>query len=277
MKTNPLFYCSFSICLLISSYVSSQKDTVIAKKNDVRRLEAGMTGNLSFNLVQAGDAFFKPTGFNHDLSVGMIFNTRFKSSTTLGISTGFEFEFTKLNYELLDSVFYRYAGSNILQKDELGGTNYLLTDRQYSSVGVAIPLMMLFRMQPTGDWTIFGKFGIRNSFLVSQKINDRGFDMGMDASNNTTWTAKDNANLKGLGESFFYRGSVGFSAGAQWNFAGSTSLVPELGFYYGLTPLHWRIVEDNYTLTSSLAAPDGSYFYPKSRQNQIILKVSLLF
>ncbi|NDB36435.1 MAG: hypothetical protein EB023_14090 [Flavobacteriia bacterium] len=270
MKTPSAFYIFLASVLLLSSPGHAQENTS-------PRLQAGMTGNLSFNLVQAGDAFFKPTGFNHDLSVGMIFNTRFKNSPNLGISTGFEFEFTKLNYTLQDSVFYRYAGSNLLQKDELGGTKYLLTDREYSSVGIAIPLMMLFRMQPIGDWTIFGKFGLRNSFLVSQKINDRGYDMGMDASNNTTWTAKDNGNLKGLGESFFYRGSVGFSAGAQWNFAGSTSLVPEIGFYYGLTPLHWRLVENNYTLTSSLATPDAAYFYPRARQNQIILKISLLF
>jgi hypothetical protein len=70
---------------------------------------------------------------------------------------------------------------------------------------------------------------------------------------------------------------VGFAAGAQWNFAGTTSLVPELGFYYGLTPLHFRAIENNYTLTSSLSQPDASYFYPKARQNQLILKVSLLF
>jgi hypothetical protein len=248
-----------------------------AQDNPSQLLQAGMTGNFAINMVKSGDTYFNPTPFNHDLSVGMIFNTRFKGSPNLGISTGFEFEFTKLNYEMKDSVFYRYAGANILQKDETGGTTYLLTDRQYSSVGVAVPLMMLFRMQPIGDWTIFGKFGIRNTFIVSQKINDRGFDMGMDAQNNTTWTAKDNANLKSFGESFFYRGSVGFSAGVQWNFAGSTSLVPELGFYYGLTPLHFRAIENNYTLTSSLSQPDASYFYPRARQNQLILKLSLLF
>jgi hypothetical protein len=127
-------------------------------------------------------------------------------------------------------------------------------------------------MDPIGDWKIFAKFGIRNSFMVSQRINDRGFDVGADA-NGLTFTAKENANLKSFGDQFFYKGSVGFSAGAEWNFIGSTSLVPEFGFFYGLTPLHFRAIEDNYTFSDA----SGRYFYQKARQNQLILKVSLLF
>ena len=267
---------SLSILCFLTTWGVFSFQTMFSQDNS-NRLQAGMTGNFAVNMVQSGDAYFHPTAFNHDLSVGMIFNTRFKSSNSLGISTGFEFEFTKLNYEMKDSVFYRYAGANILQKVESGGTTYLLTNRQYNAVSVAIPLMMLFRMQPIGDWTIFGKFGLRNSFLVSQKINDHGYDMSMDAQGNTAWTSKDNANMKGYSESFFYRGSVGFSAGAQWNFTGTTSLVPELGFFYGLTPLHLRAIENHYTLSNAASGPDGSYFYPKARQNQLVLKLSLLF
>jgi len=269
MKTPSIYFLAVSLALFLGN--------VNAQETSNNRLQAGMTGNFAINMVQSADAYFNPTSFNRDLAVGMIFNTRFKGSPNLGLSTGLEFEFTKLNYGMKDSVFYRFAGNNILQKDETGGTTYLLTDRQYSTVSLAVPVMMLFRMQPIGDWIIFGKFGIRNSFVVSQRINDIGFDMGKDAQNNTTWTSSSNANMKSFGESFFYRGSVGFSAGAQWNFAGTTSLVPELGFYYGLIPLHLRGIENNYTLTSSASGQGGSYFYPKARQNQLIFKVSLLF
>ncbi|MFM7595701.1 MAG: outer membrane beta-barrel protein [Flavobacteriales bacterium] len=259
-------FCFLSLILSLGAYSTFAQDSA------PRRLQAGMTGNFGINMVKPTDTYFNASPFNHDLSVGIIFNTSFKGSPNLGISTGFEFEFTKLNYEAIDSVFYRYAGSNILHQDELGGTGYLLTNRQYSTVGIAVPLMMLFRMDPIGDWKIFAKFGIRNSFMVSQRISDRGFDVGADA-NGLTFTAKENANLKSFGDQFFYKGSVGFSAGAEWNFAGSTSLVPELGFYYGLTPLHFRAIEDNYTFSDA----SGTYFYQKARQNQLILKLSLLF
>lgn len=246
---------------------------VYSQEGPPRRLQAGMTGNFGINMVKSGDDYFKPNGFNHDLSIGMIFNTSFKNASNLGLSTGFEFDFTKLGYNTQDSVIYRYAGSTILQKDELGGTKYLLTNREYNTVGIGIPLMMLFRMQPIGDWKIFAKFGIRNSFMISQRISDRGYDITDIPTGGMTYSAKENANLKSFGDNFFYKGSVGFSAGAEWNFAGTTSLVPELGFYYGLTPLHYRAIEDNYTLSNT----SGTYFYQKARQNQLILKVSLLF
>ena len=261
-----------TICLFLLASVSISS-RLFAQDSAPRRLQAGMTGNFGINMVKPTDSYFKATPFNHDLSVGMIFNTSFKNAPNLGISTGFEFEFTKLNYEAIDSVFYRYAGANILHQDELGGTGYLLTDRQYSNVGVAVPLMMLFRMDPIGDWKIFAKFGIRNSFMISQRINDRGFEIGADGNGAATYTAKENANLKSFGDQFFYKGSVGLSAGVEWNFVGSTSLVPELGFFYGLTPLHFRAIEDNFTFSDAT----GTYFYQKARQNQLILKVSLLF
>ncbi|MFM7567008.1 MAG: hypothetical protein ACKO4K_09695 [Flavobacteriales bacterium] len=244
---------------------------VRGQESKTKKLKAGMTGNFSPNFVKTADSYFTPSPFNHDLSVGMIFNTSFASNPNLGVSTGFEFEFTKLNYTgTSDSVFYRYAGANILHQDELGGTAYYLTDRQFNTVGLAVPLMMLFRMDPIGDWTIFGKFGVRNSVMVSQRINDRGFEADANGIFNV---AKENANMKSFGDQFFYKGSVGFSAGAEWNFAGSTSLVPEIGFYYGLTPLHFRAIQDNYTLSNA----SGEYFYQKARQNQLIIKLSILF
>jgi hypothetical protein len=245
--------------------------SVCAQETQTKKLNAGMTGNFAPNFVKVSDPYFTPAPFNHDLSVGMIFNTHFAGNRNLGISTGFEFEFTKLNYTgTTDSVFYRYAGANILHQDELGGTSYYLTDRQYNTVGIAVPLMMLFRMDPIGDWTIFGKFGVRNSLMVSQRINDRGFEADASGVYNV---AKENANMKSFGDQLFYKGSVGFSAGAEWNFAGSTSLVPEIGFFYGLTPLHFRAIKDNYTLANS----SGEYFYQKARQNQMIVKLSILF
>jgi hypothetical protein len=78
-------------------------------------------------------------------------------------------------------------------------------------------------------------------------VTDNGFDVTQVGAVQVN-TAKENTNMKSFGENFFYRGSVGFSAGAEWNFIGSTSLVPELGFYYGLTPLHFRAIGDNFTL-----------------------------
>ena len=63
--------------------------SVCAQETQTKKLKAGMTGNFAPNFVKVSDPYFTPAPFNHDLSVGMIFNTHFAGNRNLGISTGF--------------------------------------------------------------------------------------------------------------------------------------------------------------------------------------------
>jgi hypothetical protein len=260
MKNPSIFYkISLVVILFFNVYIIN---AVSAKK-----IQAGMTGNFGLNFQKMGSNKMSNDGVGTDLSVGVIIHTSFKNSTNLGLATGLEFDFETLKYKAgADSVFYKYIDNEILGEDEAGGTSYQLIERQMKPVYVTIPLMLLFRTEPIGDWRYFGKFGIRNSIMVSQKINDNGVDVvsGLD---------KENVSMKSGGETFFYKGSIGFSAGAEWNFVGTTTLVPEIGFFYGLTPMHYRFSDKNYTLYDN----SGTYFYTKSKQNQLLLKISILF
>ncbi len=262
MKNLSSFYkISFLGIVLFSLSLSYAQGT------ETKRLQAGMTGNFGLNFQKMGSKKMDVDGVGSDLSVGVILHTSFKNSSNLGLATGLEFDFETLNYKAgADSVFYRYTDNQILGKDEAGGTSYQLSERQMKPVYVTIPLMLLFRTEPIGDWRYFGKFGLRNSFMVSQKINYLGVDVGSSV-------VKENVSMKSFGETFFYKGSIGFSAGAEWNFVGTTTLVPEIGFFYGLTPMHYRFSKDNYTLYDN----SGTYFYTKSKQNQLLLKISILF
>ena len=232
-----------------------------------KRLQAGMTGNFGLNFQKMGSKKMDVNGVGSDLSVGVILHTSFKNSSNLGLATGLEFDFETLKYKAgADSVFYKYIDNEILGKDETGGTEFQLSERQMKPIYVSIPLMLLFRTEAIGDWRYFGKFGIRNSFLVSQKINDMGVDVGSS-------TVIENTSMRSFGETFFYKGSIGFSAGAEWNFVGTTTLVPEISFFYGLTPMHYRFSDKNYSLYDG----SGTYFYTQSKQNQLMLKISILF
>lgn len=263
MKNQFTFYslCAIAIlCLNINS--------LYAQATSSKKLQAGMTANFGLNFQKMGSNKMSNDGVGTGLSIGMILHTSFKNSSNLGLATGLEFDFETLNYKAGDSsVFYKYTDNAILGKDDAGGTAFQLSERQIKPVYVTIPLMLLFRTEPIGDWRYFGKFGIRNSFVVSQKINDKGVDVA------SPTTVKENTTMKSFGETFFYRGSIGFSAGAEWNFVGSTTLVPEIGFFYGLTPLHFRAIKDNYTLYDGA----NNYFFTKAKQNQLLLKVSILF
>jgi len=262
MKNLSSFYkISFLGIVLFSLSLSYAQGT------ETKRLQAGMTGNFGLNFQKMGSKKMDVDGVGSDLSVGVILHTSFKNSSNLGLATGLEFDFETLNYKAgADSVFYKYIDNEILGKDDAGGTPFQLSERQMKPIYLSIPLMLLFRTEPIGDWRYFGKFGIRNSFLVSQKINDMGVDVGSS-------TVIENTSMRSFGETFFYKGSIGFSAGAEWNFVGTTTLVPEISFFYGLTPMHYRFSDKNYSLYDG----SGTYFYTQSKQNQLMLKISILF
>jgi hypothetical protein len=262
MKNLSSFY---KICFLGMALFSLSLS--YAQGTETKRLQAGMTGNFGLNFQKMGSKKMDVDGVGSDLSVGVILHTSFKNSSNLGLATGLEFDFETLNYKAGDSaVFYRYTDNKILGQDDAGGTAFQLSERQMKPIYLSIPLMLLFRTDPIGDFKYFGKFGIRNSFLLSQKINDQGVDVGSS-------TVIENTSMKSFGETFFYKGSIGFSAGAEWNFVGSTTLVPEISFFYGLTPMHYRFSDKNYSLYDG----SGTYFYTKSKQNQLMLKISILF
>jgi len=87
---------------------------------------------------------------------------------------------------------------------------------------------------------------------------------------------KENLIMTSKNEMFFYQASLGLSLGAEWNFMGSTSIVAEMSYYYGLTPLFLNRKEDKQTLYNNV---DGeiSPFSNKATQNQLALKLAVLF
>jgi hypothetical protein len=114
--------------------------------------------------------------------------------------------------------------------------------------------------------------------LVSNKINDIGYSTDNLAvpGNNT-----ENVDMTSKGELFVFNSNIGFSGGAEWNFAGTTVLKAELGYYYGFVPLFIDKTknEKSSLFTSGLNNGTGNdvYFSNKSTQNQVVLKVSILF
>ena len=99
-------------------------------------------------------------------------------------------------------------------------------------------------------------------------------DSGIDKQTNQ---AVDFSNMKASGETFFYNGSVGLTAGAEWNFVGSTVLVAEAGYFYGITPIFLDRKTDNKSLFYLDNGLSKTYFSNNANLSQILLKVSILF
>ena len=106
-------------------------------------------------------------------------------------------------------------------------------------------------------------------------MNDKGFaDGSAIASENNRMKLKEDVSI--------YTGSVGISAGTEWNYSGSSSIQFELGYYYGINSIHrgnalFGDAQKNMTLFQNHSSSDLNYTTLKTSKNQIALKVSFLF
>lgn len=253
-----------------------------------KKVQAGIVlgGGLAFQKM--GTNYITTNGVGNDLTIGA--NVNFSFTETIGLTTGLEFDFENIKYKSAayqdKDIYYWYTDREILEMGEFDATNanhnlYRLSERQHKLMYLTVPTMMIFRTNFIGYFRYFGKFGLRNSFLLSNTISDKGFNLDPNEPMGAS-TAATNENMKAKGEMFFFKSAVGIAGGAEWNFTGSTCLVAELGFYYGFTPLHAdRNISKgkNYLYATDLDNGVGNdvQFNNKANQSQLQLKISILF
>jgi hypothetical protein len=243
---------------------------------DQKLLQAGLTTNLGINFIAPGQTkLIDKNGVGSCFSIGVSINKFLKNSSTIGISSGIEFDFETNKYKTVDSIYYDFIGNKILSKSNAVDANgtFSLQERDQKSIYVTVPLNMIFRTSLVGNFRYFGKFGIRNSFQIKNSVNDYGVDV---TDINQQLLNAENNNYSSPGDMFFYKGAIGLSAGAEWKFIETTSLVAEVGYFYGITPLHLERKEANRTLYT-LDNGTRNYFSNKANQNQLLFKISILF
>lgn len=255
-----------------------------------KKVQAGIITSFGLNFTNPMTKLISRNGVGTDLTIGMNLNYNF--TPTIGINTGIEFDFETFKYKTAaSSLYYLYNDSEILTKDQYVDENgnytqpanaklYQLTERKEKPIYLTIPTMMLFRTKFIGYFRYFGKFGVRNSFLLGSTIFDKGTSTDFSTA---TSTVVGNDQMKTTSRDLaLYKGAVGLSGGVEWNFSGTTSLVAEIGYYYGfLNVSRGNSItgdkEKNMSVfTTTLPSPSG--YSPLSlKQNQLMLKISILF
>jgi hypothetical protein len=253
---------------------------LFSQEADSKKVQAGLVFSSGLNFQELKTDYFRSGGAGTDLTAGM--NMNFLFTESIGLCTGLEFDFSNTKFESNSSIFYRYIDKEILRKSDLTTLNsssvFQLESRKDKSIYLSIPTMMLFRTKFIGYFRYFGKFGLRNSFLLKTESFDKGVDLSTVPPNQNGM----NNNMTTKGNMFFYKGAIGMCAGAEWNFSGSTSLVGELGYYYGITPLYWERSSTSdklslYTNDLNNGTVYDIYNPMKARQSQVMMKVSILF
>ncbi|MDD2983486.1 MAG: porin family protein [Crocinitomicaceae bacterium] len=265
--------------LILSTIALGFAITLQAQDAADRKVQAGLVLGTGINMQKMGTKNFTTNGAGADLTIGA--NVNFTLRENIGFNTGLEFDFSTTKYKptgITGPVYYQYDDTRILRKKDASATDntFQLSERKQKATYVTIPTMVLFRTNYIGYFRYFGKFGLRNSFLLSAKANDKGSNIsGIGVS-----TPGTNNGMKRKNEMLFYKGAVGLTGGVEWNVSGATCLVAEIGYYYGFTPLYYSPKDDNANLfTSGVTNGTGAdkYISNAATQSQLSLKISILF
>jgi hypothetical protein len=246
-----------------------------------KKVQAGLVLGAGLNFTQPETNLISRASAGSDLVVGMSVDWHFLDN--IALSTGIEFEFDRFRHAFNDSVYFDYFDREVLTKSatETADGIMLLDERRYRSIYATLPIMIKFQTNYLGYLRYFGKFGIRNSFLLQSRADN--FGSSFDPSTLVITTGDELLDMRIPGDMSFYRGSIGLSGGAEWNFSGGTCLVGELGYFYGFSNLHNgdALTGDEDKNKSIYESTDGgvtrNYVTPNARQGQLLLRVSLLF
>lgn len=262
--------------------------SLIAQEAGDKKVQGGLVFGAGINMLKPGTKYITSNGVGSDLTVGM--NLNYSFSPSIAFSTGLEFDFESIRTKAGSTqLYYYFNDTEIYNKGKYlngdgvyspTGTLFKMSERKEKPIYLTIPTMLMFRTKFIGYFRYFGKFGLRNSFLLSSEINDKGFIDGVESDN-----LKVRSSVRDLS---IYKGFVGITGGAEWNFSGSTCLVAELGYYYGFVDVNRGKAltgddEKNMTIFNGVdgvytsgSIPSGFSTLP-FRQNQLLLKLSILF
>lgn len=270
------------VSVLMAASVSAQG---AAEKKVLAGLMIG--GGVNFNSAETNAI---STSVGGDFVAGMNLDWHFAKN--IALSTGIEFDFNRFTHSFNDTAFFDYEDKEVLQRGNeedadfatnLGEGRFFLEERKYKSIYLSLPVMLRFQTNYLGYMRYFGKFGIRNSFLLQTRGDNLGTNFPVPVGE-APMTSASLEDMRIPGSLSLYKGTVAFSAGAEWNITGSTCLVGEIGYYYGFSEIHQQTAltgddSKNMTLYNGPYANKAAreYFTPSSRQGQLLLKVSILF
>jgi hypothetical protein len=252
---------------------------------DDQKFQMGLATSVGMNFNKSGSKLLSRDGVGSDIMIGL--NVQYNFTPTISLLTGIEFEFEKFKYKYPngDRFYYFDGDSKIYSKSQIadvtGERLFRVSQRTQKPVIIYLPTMMTFRTSEIGALRYFGRFGLRSGIVVKSSVTDKGALYNLDEVTPEI-PAATNPKMQSTKDLFAFRSYVGIAGGAMWNFSGSTTLVGEIGYYYGLTPIHsgkaifGKDDSKNQSLFTRTAGVD-TYYQPKATQGQLVLKISILF
>ena len=252
-----------------------------AQETTERKVQAGLTFGGGLNLNKSATKRMEVNGVGTNLAVGVALN--YSLNPTIGIHSGLEINFERNKITPSASAspsYYYFDDTKILQSDQVtpGNSIFQYTNRTQKPIYLTIPTELHFRTKYFGYLRFYGNFGLRNSFLLGNKIDDEGFIFEGNTFSGNRLAAK-NTTMRASRDMNFLRSNAGFTLGAEYNFSGSTTVFVELGYYYGFISIYADNKTKNQTSfyfdKANGSAP--TYYSNNMTQSQLNLKIGVLF
>lgn len=267
--------------------------SVFAQEAFDKKMQFGIVLGTGFNTNKTSTLLDR-SGIGFDQTLGL--NLNYNINSTLTLTTGLEFDFESFKYTPKDSVFYYFMDNEIKNKEEVGDgvldpniELFKLEKRQYKVNYLTIPVFVTLKTKPFGNLQYFGKFGSRISARMGGKINDEGYLYAGNVLSGTK-TEAENTNMTLKNDVRLFKINAGISGGAMWNFSGSTMLVGEIGYFFGLTQIHFdekltgddkkrdfTLIEYEAAKGNTLTPNQRKFVAPDAKQGQILIKMTLFF
>ncbi len=258
-----------------------------------KKMQFGIVLGTGFNMNKTSN-FMSRDGIGFDQTLGL--NVNYNINSTLTLTTGLEFDFESFKYKANDTILYFFNDQDLIKKTELDTLNFKdqdlfkLNSRQYKTTYLILPIFVTLKTKPFGNMQYFGKFGSRIGIKTGGRVNDSGVVFAGDSLTGKT-TATENTGMVLEDDIRAIKINAGISAGAMWNFSGTTMLVGEIGYFFGLTQMHVdkRISGDQYrsytlidsndenSITKLTNWSDIKWSAPAAKQGQILIKLTLFF
>jgi len=260
------------ITILFLLIFQSEINTSFAQLNSEKKYQMGIIIGAGLNNIKTISKIANPNNPGNDLTIGM--NIVRSYNQNIAFNSGIEFDFSSIRYKYDEKIFYDYTDNQILSKKEKTNvkniTQFNLKERNRSPIYISIPTMLVFKTEYIGYNRFFSKFGMRHSFILKDLVSDS------DINGNNDITMETNKELS------IYTGSVGISVGTEWNYLSNSTIMFELGYYYGITNLNrnnalFGDIDKNKTLYTIDINNNLNYQTIKSTRDQIALKISFLF
>jgi hypothetical protein len=256
-----------------------------------KKMQFGIVYGFGLNMNKTSTLLTRK-GIGLDNTVGL--NVNYNLNQTLTLTSGLEFDFESFKYTPNDTVLYYYSDNNIVKKSELDTVNtakshnlFSLQERQYKVNYLTIPVFLTLKTKPFGNMQYFGKFGTRISLKVGGRINDDGYNfIGDSLTGGYAKEMTSNTNMVLEDDIRAIKINAGIGGGAMWNFSGTTMLVAEMGYFFGLTQMHMdeRLTGEDKKRSFTLldlgndnTFADKKYAMPAAKQGQFLIKFTLFF